>query len=377
MFGSVFAHEMERRGKRCMVIEKRPHIGGNCYTERKDGMDVHAYGPHIFHTDSKALWDYMGRFCRMFSYRHQVRACFEDQLYSFPINLRTLRQVFDTTSNERALAAMRADREPFIGREAKNMEEWCLSRVGPTLYRMFIYGYTLKHWRKPPRELDASVIKRLPFREIEDDNYYRHRYQGLPSGGYTQVFEGLLAGMEVRLNTDYFEDRDYWDRQARKTVYTGEIDRFFDYAHGRLEWRSLIFEESARDVSRWQSAPVINYTEETIPCTRVVDYSYFMEEQTQPPGRTVVTTEYPADPEETGEAYYPVPSAPNLERHARYKAMAAALSDRYVFGGRLARYVYIDMAPTIRMALNTVEREEGLQDGLPNQYRAGELDDTP
>lgn len=357
LFGSVFAHEMTRRGRSCLVIEKRSHIGGNCYSETRDGIDIHVHGPHIFHTDSAELWSYVNRYAEFAPLRHTVKACYDGRLYSFPINLATLRQVFDVESDERAIDLMHEDREPYQHLAGDNLEDWCLSRIGPRLYGMFIRGYTTKHWRKSPRELDASIVKRLPIRYEEDDNYYRHRYQGVPVGGYTQIFRRLLDGIEVRLDTDYFEDRDFWNNRARKVVFTGEIDRFFDYRHGELEWRSVRFVSDVYPVRDKQGWAVINHTDEAVPYTRCIEYKHFQPERLGSLGITHVVTEYPAEVAETGEVYYPVPSAGNQARYRHYDEMASALEDRFIFGGRLARYVYIDMAPTIRMALNAARRE--------------------
>ena len=352
---------MSDRGKTCLVIDKRNHIEGNCYSVRKDGIDIHQYGPHIFHTNSQELWNYINQFGEFFAYRHTVKASSNGQLYSFPINLATLRQVFGTHSNSHAIEMMRTDREPYRDFPQDNVEDWCLANIGPTLYRKFIQGYTKKVWRKSPREMDASVVKRLPFRDVEDDNYYRHRYQGIPLGGYTRVFENMLRGVEVRLNSDYFRDREYWDAQADRIVYTGNMDRFFDFKHGRLEWRSLRFVSSTHEPYGIQEFAQINYTDEAVPYIRSVEYRHLMHKPPQARKVSHIVREFPAELAETGEAYYPVQTAANRRRYAYYSDMAAELGHQYVFGGRLAKYVYIDMAPTIRMALNTVQRETRIQ----------------
>lgn len=357
LFGSVFAHEMTRRGKSCLMIEKRHHIGGNCYSVTRDGIDIHVHGPHIFHTDSAELWEYVNRNAELFPFRHTVKACSDGRLYSFPINLTTLKQVFRVDSDERALDLMHVDREPYRHLRGENLEDWCLSRIGPRLYGMFIRGYTTKQWRRSPRELDASIVKRLPIREVQDDSYYRHKYQGVPLGGYTPMFERLLDGIEVRLGVDYFENRDFWNPKARKVVFTGEIDRFFDYKHGKLEWRSLRFVDDVYPVRDKQGWAVINHTDEAVPYTRSIEYRHFVPHRFADAEVTHVVREFPAEVGETGEVYYPVPSANNQARYRRYSEMASSLEGRFIFGGRLARYVYIDMAPTIRMALNAVRRE--------------------
>jgi len=357
LFGSVFAHEMTRRGRTCLVIEKRPHIGGNCHSVTRDGIDIHLHGPHIFHTDSIELWNYVNRYAEFAPLRHTVKACCNGRLYSFPINLTTLKEVFGVDCGERALALLHADREPYRHLPGGNLEDWCLSQVGPRLYGMFIRGYTTKHWRKSPRELDASIVKRLPIRHDENDNYYRHKYQGVPVGGYAPIFRRLLDGIDVRLNTDYFENREFWNNKARRVVFTGEIDRFFDYRHGRLEWRSLRFVHEAYPLRDKQGWAVINYTDEAVPYTRCIEYKHFVADRLYGLSVTHVVTESPAEVADTGEVYYPVPSPVNGARYRHYDNMARSMQDRVIFGGRLARYVYIDMAPTIRMALNTVRRE--------------------
>jgi UDP-galactopyranose mutase len=347
LFGSVFANEMNKRGKRCLVIEKRSHIGGNCYTNRVDDIDIHTYGPHIFRTNNETIWNYINQVAGFNEYRHTCRVSYKGKFYSFPINLETIQQVYGTSNATDALKSMHADRIPCQNTTACNLEEWCLSQIGPRLYEMFIKGYTEKHWNRSARELDSAIIKRLPIREIRDDNYYSDRFQGIPVDGYTKIFSKLLDRISVRTGVDYFDHRDYWDMQAHKIVFTGEIDRFFDFQFGRLQWRSLRFETTCHDTGDYQGRSIVNYTEKSIPYTRTVEHKHFNIERTRRIPVTHVTHEYPAEVKDTGEAYYPVPTRENRNE----------LQGQVIFGGRLANYVYIDMAPTIQMALNSVQRE--------------------
>lgn len=357
LFGSVFAHEMTRHGRRCLVIDKRDHIGGNCHSERCDGIDVHRYGPHIFNTGSRALWDYVNSFTRFRHYRHAVRAFHEGRLYSFPINLSTIRAVFGGDSDDVSLSRMDADRAPYRELPRNSIESWCLAEMGPTLYRMFIHGYTTKHWRKSPAELDSAIVRRLPLRITEDDNYYENSFQGIPEEGYDALFRGLLEGIEVRLGVDYLGSRDHWDTRSRKVVYTGEIDCFFDYCLGHLEWRSLRFEHTVHPIPDYQQHAIINFSDTSVPYTRSVEYRHFNPEPARDTRLTHVVREYPAERSETGEAYYPVPTADNTRLRDRYRELAAERGNRVIFGGRLANYLYIDMAPTIRMALRAAGQE--------------------
>ncbi len=354
LFGSVFAREMTDRGRRCLVLDRRRHIGGNCHSRRIDGIDVHSFGPHIFNTSSRELWDYVNRFTPFREFRHVVKVSSGGRLYSFPINLQTMREAFGTDSGAEALARMRADRAPYRRYRADNIEAWCLANVGPTLYRLLIEGYTRKQWQRDPRELDAAIVKRLPVRESDDDSYYRSRYQGVPRAGYEALFAGLLAGIEVRLGVDYFDHREHWDALGATLVYSGEIDRFFDYAEGALEWRSLRFERRCFDCRDYQRHAIVNYADAGIPWTRAVEYRHFNPEPAEHTPVTQVVREYPAETADTGEAYYPVATPANHRRYQRYRSRHALLPDT-IIGGRLGAYAYVDMAPTIRMALNTVD----------------------
>ncbi|MFT5112904.1 MAG: UDP-galactopyranose mutase [Parasphingorhabdus sp.] len=358
LFGSVFACEMNKIGRSCLVIEKRNHIGGNCFTENRDGIDIHVYGPHIFHTSSDEVWDYVRRFVDFNDYKHTGCVSNKGIQYSFPINLKTMQQAYGIDDVSGLSERLEDDRAPYRNTDGSNLEQWCLAQVGPNLYEKLIRGYTKKHWNKAPSELDASIIKRLPIRKTADDNYYFDKYQGIPEQGYTALFNKLLDGIDIRLDVDYFADRTHWDNSANTVVYTGEIDRFFNYAEGVLEWRSLRFELSRHERPDVQGRSVVNYNDPEIPYTRIVEHKHFNLNATRNIKHSYTTYEYPAELADTGEAFYPVPTEANRKCYKRYVELTRQLGSRYIFGGRLANYVYIDMAPAIQMALNLARKEQ-------------------
>lgn len=347
LFGSIFARELTDKGFKCLVIDKRQHIGGNCYTERIEDINVHKYGPHIFHTSNRQVWEYVNKFAEFNNYVHRPRVNYKGNIYSFPINLMTLYQVYGAITPEEAnnkLAKVR------VQNNKSNLEEWILSQVGQELYEIFIKGYTIKQWNKHPSELPASIISRLPIRLTYDDNYYNDSYQGIPVGGYTQIFDKLLNGIEVRLGVDYLEYKYLFDRMAKKVVYTGPVDRFYDYKFGKLEYRSLKFEHEIKDMLDYQGVSIINYTEDSIPFTRVVEHKHFEFGRQK---TTVITKEYPQD---TGEPYYPLNDESNNKRYSMYKDLMN-LEQNTLFGGRLADYKYYDMHQVIASALHEVKKE--------------------
>lgn len=350
LYGSVFAREMKDAGKSVMVIDKRSHIGGNCYTENMYGINVHKYGPHIFHTSNKEVWDYMSKFTTFnhFSYRPKVK--YQGKLYSFPINLMTIYQVFGFDTPFWANDIL--NRVKIPNENPQNLEEYMLSQVGEKLYNIFIKGYTTKQWGREPKELPSSIIKRIPIRLTFDDNYYFDNYQGIPIGGYTQMFEKLLEGIEIRLNTNFFDNREYFGRIAKKIVYTGSIDEFFDYKFGKLDYRSLRFETEVLDVKDFQGNGGINYTDVDIPYTRIVEHKHF-EFGDQP--QTIITKEYPAD---TGEPYYPI----NIGDDVRIKSYVGfkERTPDVIFGGRLGEYKYLDMHQVVASALEMSNKEKTL-----------------
>ena len=343
LFGSICARELTNTGKKVLVIDKRDHIGGNCYTTDVDGINVHTYGPHIFHTNNKQVWDYVNQYAEFnhFTYRPKVK--YGSNIYSFPINLMTLYQIYGVTTPQQAESILELEKIP--NNKPDNLEEWILSQVGPKLYEKFIKGYTTKQWGRDPKHLPASIIKRLPIRLTYDDNYFNDRYQGIPIGGYTQIFDKLLDGIEVKLGVDYFKDT---LPEYNKVIYTGPVDMFYNYTHGKLEYRSLRFESERLDISDYQGNAAINYTEVDIPYTRIVEHKHFEFGKQK---HTVITREYPAT---EGEPYYPVNDEVNNDRYNQYKSLMGK-EDKIIFGGRLADYKYYDMHQVIASALHQVK----------------------
>jgi UDP-galactopyranose mutase len=349
LFGSIFAREMTDIGKKCLVIDKRSHIGGNCFTENVDSINIHKYGPHIFHTSDEKIWTWINKFATFNNYINRPKVNYRDNLYSFPINLFTLYQIFGIKTPQEAKDFLETKRKPTTN--VTNLEDWIVSQVGWEIYDIFIKGYTTKQWGKHPSELPASIIRRLPIRLTFDDNYYTDKYQGIPIGGYTQIFEKLLSGIEVRLNTNYFENKDYFKSIAKKIVYTGAPDLWFSYQFGKLEWRSLSFETQHLEIPDYQGNAIINFTEEKIPYTRVVEHKHFefLEGKT-----TIITHEYP---QSSGEPYYPINDIKNNQRFSEYKSLMDK-ENEVIFGGRLADYKYYDMHQVIASALKKASEEK-------------------
>ena len=346
LFGSTFAQQAKERGKTCLIIDKRSHTAGNAYTEKIEGINVHKYGPHIFHTSDEFIWNYVNKFAEFNSYVNRPKVNYKGKIYSFPINLLTLYQLFGVGTPEEAkqlLADLKTN-----NKFPKNLEEWILSEVGEEIYRTFIYGYTKKQWGREPRELPASIIRRLPIRLTFDDNYYTDKYQGIPIGGYTQMIEKMQEGIEVRLGVDFFEDRVKFESMAETIIFTGPIDEFFGHQHGELEYRSLRFETQILPIEDFQGNALINYTEEEIPFTRICEHKHF---ESTKSGSTVITKEYPQAWSSGEEKFYPVNDEENNTRYLLYKKMAEDLSPKYIFGGRLAEYKYYDMHQVIGSAL--------------------------
>lgn len=348
-FGAVCARELVDAGRDVLVLEEREHIGGNCYTEYHPEADCHqhVYGPHIFHTSDASVWSYVNRFAEFNHFVNRPRVSYRDQLYSFPINLLTMYQVFGVKTPEEARARIERERVPIA--KPKSLEEWCLSQIGPTLYEMFIRGYTAKQWQTDPRQLPASIIRRLPVRFTFDDNHYRDRYQGIPIGGYTQIFERLLSGIPIEFGVNFLEERDRWLSRYDHIIYTGALDRFFDYEHGDLEYRSLRFDSELLPLNDFQGNAIINYTEADIPYTRIVEHKHFDLSLAAP--KTLITREYPVRWNRQLIPYYPVNTDENQVRYKRYREELKALSLPMNIGGRLAEYRYYDMHQVIAGAL--------------------------
>lgn len=352
LFGSVFAQQATEAGKKCLVIEKSNHIGGNCFTREIEGIHVHVYGPHIFHTDNTKIWEYMNRWTKFNHYVNRPKVYFKEKIYSFPINLMTLNQLWGVKTPHEASLKLAEVKQDI--KDPKNLEEWILSQVGKEIYETFIEGYTTKQWNRHPTKLPASIIKRLPIRLNYDDNYFNDRYQGIPIGGYTAIFEKLLTGSDVLLGVDYFEDRHIFDKLAKQIVYTGKLDQFFMYQFGRLEYRGLKFETKVLECQDYQGNAVVNYTEKKVPYTRVTEHRHF--DLKKDGDKTVVTWEYPDDWSENKVPYYPVNDDANNKLRDQYKALADSRPD-VIFGGRLASYMYYDMHQVVASALHTWEKQ--------------------
>jgi UDP-galactopyranose mutase len=353
-FGAVCARQLKDAGIRCRLLEKRDHIGGNCYTRNHPdiGCHEHVYGPHIFHTDSPVVWRYITRFAEFNYFVNRPRVRYRDRLYSFPINLLTLHQLFGVCTPAEATAALEQRRKPAA--DQSSVEGWCLANLGEELYETFICGYTWKQWNRHPGELPSDIIRRVPIRLNFDDNYYVDHYQGIPIEGYTSIFERLLEGIPVDLETDFLQDREQWMAQYPLIIYTGPVDAYFSHEFGPLEYRSLRFEREELPVRDFQGNAIVNYTDRAVPWTRIVEHKHFDMDLTKE--RTLITKEFPANWEPGLEPYYPVNTPENMERFVRYRERMSEWSGRVVFGGRLAEYRYYDMDDVIEAALRTVQK---------------------
>lgn len=350
LFGSVFAHEMSAHGKECLVIDKRSHIGGNCFTEQVEGINVHRYGAHIFHTSDREVWEYINRFADFNGYVNSPVAIYKDELYNLPFNMNTFSRMWGIRTPSEAKEIISRQISGLNISEPRNLEEQALLLVGTDVYEKLIKGYTEKQWGRSGTELPPFLIKRLPLRFTFDNNYFSDRWQGIPTGGYTQIFERLLCGCEVMLGTDYSKVKN--DIHADKIIYTGQIDEFFGYCFGHLSYRSLMFETEVLDCENYQGNAVVNYTSSDVPFTRIIEHKHF-EFGMQP--KTVITREYPLEWTYRSEPYYPVNNEYNNLLYAKYKALATECPD-VIFAGRLGEYKYHDMDDTIRNALSLVRR---------------------
>ncbi|MDE5566469.1 MAG: UDP-galactopyranose mutase [Anaeroplasmataceae bacterium] len=356
LFGSVCAYELNKKGKKCLVLEKRNHIGGNIYTEKMEGINVHKYGAHIFHTHDVEIWNYINQFCEFNNYINQPVARYHNECYNLPFNMNTFTKLWpDVFTPEEALKKIEDEKKDFHFEEPKNLEEQAINLVGKTIYEKLVKGYTAKQWGKPCTELPAFIIKRLPVRFTFDNNYFNDRYQGIPVGGYTQIIEKMLAGIEVRLNVDFFASKDAYLKQAKKVIYTGAIDQYFDYCFGALEYRTVRFENEILTCKNYQGNAVINYTAYDVPYTRIIEHKHF-EFDTESP-KTVISKEYSSAWKLGDEPYYPVNDEANNALYQKYKALALQ-EKNVIFGGRLGQYKYYDMDDVIREALNVLESLE-------------------
>ena len=346
LFGAVFAHEAKKKGKKCLVIDKRPHLGGNVYCVEVEGINVHKYGAHIFHTNDKAIWDYVNSFVEFNRYTNSPVANYQGELYNLPFNMNTFYQLWKVKTPDEAKSVI-AEQVREVGvKNPKNLEEQALSLVGKDIYEKLIKGYTEKQWGRKAAELPAFIIKRLPLRFTFDNNYFNDKYQGIPVGGYNKLINGLLDGIETRLEVDFYKDKTELVAMADQVVFTGKIDEFYDYRYGKLEYRSLDFKHETLDMENYQGNAVVNYTASDIPYTRILEHKHF-EFGTQK--KTVITKEYPTEWSGNKEPYYPINDERNSEIYSKYKTLSE--KDNIIFGGRLAEYKYYDMHQVIASAL--------------------------
>ncbi|MGL5963330.1 MAG: UDP-galactopyranose mutase [Fusobacteriaceae bacterium] len=353
LFGSTFAYEMTKIGKKCLVIDKRDHIGGNIYCKNIEGINVHQYGAHIFHTSNKKIWNYVNSFVEFNRYTNSPIANYKGEIYNLPFNMNTFNKLWGVVTPEEAKAKIEEQKKEFGIVEPKNLEEQAISLVGTDIYTKLIKGYTEKQWGRSATELPAFIIKRLPVRFTYDNNYFNDKYQGIPEGGYNLIAEKMLEGIDIQLSTDFFQEREKLSTLADKIVFTGMIDEFYEYKFGTLEYRSLKFEHEILNEENHQGVAVVNYTEREIPYTRVIEHKYF-EYGTQ--SKTVITKEYPADWKIGDEPYYPVNNDKNNELFEKYKKLASEESN-IIFGGRLGNYKYYDMHQVIEAALESINLE--------------------
>lgn len=355
LFGSVFAYEATQRGKKCLVIDKRNHIAGNIYTENIEGINVHKYGAHIFHTSDKAIWEYVNRFADFNNFINSPIASYKDELYNLPFNMNTFSKMWGIKTPAEAKAIIAVQIANLNIGEPQNLEEQALKLVGTDVYEKLIKGYTQKQWGRPCTELPAFIIKRLPLRFTYDNNYFNDRYQGIAIGGYTQIIEKMLAGSDVKTDTDYFEFIKENPDIAEKTVFTGQIDEFFGYRYGALGYRSVRFENEILDTDNYQGNAVVNYTDREVPYTRIIEHKHFEFGKQE---KTVISREYSAEWQPGIEPYYPINDEANNALYEKYKALAATRPD-VIFGGRLGQYKYYDMDKVIAAALSAVDEEFG------------------
>ena len=352
LFGATFAQLAHEQGKNCLIIDKKSHIAGNCYTKKISNIDVHMYGPHIFHTNNDNIWQYVNRFTKFNNYINRPKVNYNDKIYSFPINLMTLYQLWNVKTPEEAKNKL--DSVKIKIENPANLEEWILSQVGEEIYRTFIYGYTKKQWATEPKNLPSFIIKRLPIRLNFDDNYFFDKYQGIPEGGYTHMISNMIDGIDLELNCDYFDDQEKYDTLAKQVVYTGPIDKFFNYSHGILSYRSLRFETQEYNQMDYQGNAIVNYTNESVPYTRTIEHKHF---NLKDSNTTIVSKEYPQNWKIGLDEYYPVNDESNTALYNKYKNLSE-LNKKYIFGGRLAEYKYYDMHQIIGSAMNIHSKQE-------------------
>ena len=366
LFGAVFAHEAQKAGKRCLVIDRRPHLGGNIYCEQVEGINVHRYGAHIFHTANKRVWEYVNSIVEFNRYTNCPVACYKGEMYNLPFNMNTFNRMWGVRTPAEAVAKIEEQKAEANARmeadgvnEPRNLEEQALMLVGKDIYERLIKGYTEKQWGRDCRDLPASIIRRLPVRLVFDNNYFNDPYQGIPIGGYDRLIEGLLDGVETRTGVDFAELKGNWRDKADKLVYTGPIDEYFDYCYGNLQYRTVRFETEVFDMPNYQGNAVINYTEREVPYTRVIEHKHFemFGSEVYATPKTVVSREYSTEWKPGMEPYYPVNDDRNSALYQQYRLLAEQESN-VIFGGRLAEYKYYDMDKVIEQALLTAKNEQ-------------------
>lgn len=352
LFGAVFAEQMTSAGKKCLVIERREHIGGNCYTKEIEGIQVHMYGAHIFRTSNEEIWDYMRRFCKFNHFINSPIANYKGEIYNMPFNMNTFNKMWGVVTPAQAQAKIQEQRK-FLSHAPSNLEEHVIQMVGTDIYNKLVKGYTEKQWGRPCTELPASIMRRLPIRFTYDNNYFNDPYQGIPIGGYTAVMEAMLDGSDVQVGCDFSKNRDFYLKMAKRVLYTGAIDEFFEYQYGPLEYRSLRFEHQILDQENYQGVAVVNYTDRDTPYTRIIEHKHFEFGKQE---KTVISKEYPYEWYLGVEPYYPINDEKNQRMLAKYKELAQSQKN-IIFGGRLGEYRYYDMQDTIASALKLSERE--------------------
>ena len=351
LYGSIFAYEMNKKGKKCLVIDKRNHIGGNIYTEENEGINVHKYGAHIFHTSNKEVWEYINQFCEFNNYINSPIANYKGEIYNLPFNMNTFNKLWGVRTPKEAQKKIEEQKKELGIVEPKNLEEQAISLIGKDIYEKLIKGYTEKQWGRDATELPNFIIKRLPVRFTYNNNYFNDRYQGIPIGGYTKIIEKMLEGIEVRLNSNFFDKREEYENIADKIVFTGMIDEYYNYCFGKLEYRSLRFETEVLAEENYQGNAVVNYTEREIPYTRIIEHKHFEYGQQE---KTVITREYPSEWKEGDEPYYPVNNERNNELYLKYKELVDK-EEKVIFGGRLGEYKYYDMDKIIEKTLTDLK----------------------
>jgi len=365
LFGATFAHLARRQGKRCLVIDKRKHVGGNVYCENVRGINVHKYGAHIFHTSNKNIWDFVNSIVEFNRYTNCPIANYKSKLYNLPFNMNTFYQMWGVKTPEEAMNIIKNQRQQMAEAlavegftEPRNLEEQAQMLVGKDIYEVLVKGYTEKQWGRKCTDLPAFIIKRLPVRFAFDNNYFNDCYQGIPIGGYNRLIDGLLDGVETKIDINFFKNRTYWENLADKIVFTGKIDEFFDYRFGKLEYRTVRFEEECLEIPNYQGNAVVNYTDRDVPFTRIIEHKHFemFGQQVYDCPHTIISREYSMEWQEGMEPYYPVNDEKNSKLYARYKELADT-ENRTIFGGRLAEYKYYDMAPVIEIAFKLFEKK--------------------